>query len=185
MMDAREFWTSGMGINCITPGGKARPEGEGFDEFLKSLIGDDYILEFGCGIGRLAGLFKPTNYVGVDISRDAVFAARDAHPSHPFKIIDHNSRLPYADVLLAHTVMLHIDDLELPVIIDRFQTKRIIISEVMGRKWRRDGNPPVFNREPGDYEKAFAPRYSLSRMIQRPYPHYQNTDLTVLEFHKC
>ena len=45
------------------------------------------VLDFGCGEGALAGLVPPSQYVGVDVSPQAVAAARAAYPAHRFDLI--------------------------------------------------------------------------------------------------
>lgn len=165
------------------------PEGEGFPEFLAGIVGAPIgagsVLEFGCGIGRLARCFDPGRYVGVDISEHAIAVARQSLPSHRFVVIGASGPLAPAAVTLAHTVLLHVSDEALQAVVDRFESPRVIVSEILGKHWRRPGNPPVFNREMSDYEAAFAPRYRLAARHSRPYPHYADTMLTVLEFERC
>jgi len=161
------------------------PEGDGFPEFLSGLVGEGSVLEFGCGIGRLAGCFDPECYLGVDVSTFAIAEARLLRPSHRFQVIDDAKSLPASDVTLAHTVLLHVPDDALQAVVDRFESPRLIISEILGRHWRRTGNPPVFNREMSDYEAVLSPRYRLTGRHFRPYPHYADTMLTVMEFAKC
>ncbi len=143
------------------------------------------MVEFGCGIGRLAGCFDPEQYIGVDASGLAVAQAKVNRPSHRFAVIDTFGLLPIANVTLAHTVLLHVPDAALSGVIDRFESPRVIVSEILGRHWRRLGDPPVFNREMLDYEAAFSPRYRIVRRQAWPYPHYRDTDLTVMEFSRC
>ncbi|MCP1832828.1 trans-aconitate 2-methyltransferase [Bradyrhizobium sp. USDA 4545] len=95
MNDPTEYWVSGAGLAAITPQGKAWPEGEGFPAFLTSLVAaDDLVMEFGCGIGRLAECFSAARYLGVDISTHAVERARLSHPDHRFAVIDATGPLP-------------------------------------------------------------------------------------------
>ena len=56
---------------------------------------------------------------------------------------------------------------------------RIVIGEVMGRQWRRPGDPPVFNREAHEYVELLG--RELIDTIAVPYPRYR-CDLTVLVF---
>lgn len=174
-----EYWRSGAGLSNITPQGKQWPEGEGFGTFLVGLIGDASVLEFGCGVGRLAGLFAPERYTGIDICPEAIERAQSAHPAHRFTL---DGELPAADVTLLHTVLLHVPDGELGKLISRLSSPRVLVSEILGRHWRRSGDPPVFNREAEEYGAVFAPSYRLVSTETRPYPHYRDTDLTVLEF---
>lgn len=181
--DPLEFWKSERGLECITPRDKQWPEGEGFPQFLRGLVGNDSVLEFGCGIGRLAECFDPEQYIGVDVSRHALARARERMPSHRFMVADDD--LPQAEVTLAHTVLLHVPDHALGRVVARFTSPRVIVSEILGRHWRRDGDPPVFNREAEEYVEAFSSRYMLVDRHEWPYPHYYDTNLTLLEFARC
>ncbi len=174
-----EYWRSGAGLANIAPPGK--PEGDDFPAFLTGLVGSQTILEFGCGPGRIAKLFDPARYVGVDICAKAIEMARDRLPHHRFMLLEEGDYLPEAGVTLLHTVLLHVPDEALRPLIERLRSPRVIVSEILGRQWRRGGNPGVFNREADDYVTAFAPR-RLHARHDRPYPHYRDTNLTALEF---
>ncbi len=182
-MTPSEYWTSGRGLGHITPRGKAWPEGETFAGFLADLLAGERVIEFGCGIGRLAGCFPASRYIGLDICPQALALARHRFGGHRFELISRDDPLPEGDAILAHTVLLHIPDDELPGTVRRFSAPRVIVSEILGRRWRRAGDPPVFNREEADYTAVFADAgYALTQRIMRPYPHYRDTDLTILEF---
>jgi hypothetical protein len=58
------------------------------------------------------------------------------------------------------------------------QYKRIVIGEIMGRQWRRPGNPPVFNRELSEYADMIQRPYEV---INVQYPRY-GCDLTLAVF---
>lgn len=181
-MTPLDYWRSGAGLGNITPKGKPWPEGDDFPEFLSRLIGRATVLEFGCGTGRLAMCLEPERYVGVDVSPAALEIARQTCPTHRFELIE-AAELPDANVTLCHTVLLHVPDADLSATAARFASPRVIVSEVMGRQWRRDGDPPVFNRAPDEYAETFeAAGYRLAGILTRPYPHYRDTDLTILDF---
>ena len=181
-----EFWRNTSGVEHITPGGKWLPEGDWFAESMRSLgrIGNS-VVEFGCGPGRLAGFFEKRLYEGVDINGNAVGEARRRNPGYRFTTL-RGAQLPPADVYLCHTVLLHIPDDEISRTVEMFGDTDVIVSEVMGRKWRRAGDPPVFNREPEEYIDIFG-RYGLQNtsLEKAPYEHYKNTDLTMMMFSKC
>lgn len=185
MSHARDYWASGAGLTNITPGGKPWPEGEGFGALLTWLVGDVHGLEVGCGPGRLAGLFPAGRYVGTDICPAALDLARAAHPDHRFALMGDEEPLPGAELTLFHTVLLHVPDDELPAMLARVTSPRVIVSEILGRHWRREGDPPVFNRAAEDYEAGFAPRYRPLRLVRHPYPHYRDTHLSIMEFARC
>ena len=49
----------------------------------------------------------------------------------------------------------------------------MILAEVMDCRWRRDGNPPVFNRSPEDYILAMqALGFKLKAAEKHPYERY-------------
>lgn len=182
MTSAFDYWASGQGLDNITPKGKAWPEGDAFASYLRRVIGSRSVLEFGCGVGRLATLFAPDQYIGVDISINALARAHVALPEHRFALVGRDGALPPADVTLAHTVLLHVPDDDLAATVARFESPALIVSEILGRHWRREGDPPVFNRELDDYVAALDGRYRLALAHRMPYPHYQDTDLTIAEF---
>ena len=181
-MTPREYWASGAGLGNITPAGIEWPEGAEFPRILREMVGAATVVEIGCGPGRLAGLFEREDYLGLDICPQALDLAREAHPSHEFLSMVAYLPAETADVTLFHTVLLHIPDDELPAMIARIRSPRVIVGEILGRRWRRPGNPPVFNRERAEYEAAFAPGRRLARITAIPYPWYPNTDLSLMEF---
>jgi hypothetical protein len=167
-----DFWRGNADLRDITPHGERFPEVGLFDALRTACRG--LVFEFGCGDGRLSPAFDPERYFGFDINPAAVTAAMVANPKHRYV-----TQWVAADTFLAHTVLLHVPDSELPAVLDKANRyPRIVIGEVMGRKWRRDGNPPVFNREAAEYEAMF--ERNVSR-IEVPYPRY-GCDLTMLVF---
>ena len=132
------------------------------------------VFEFGCGDGRLSPAFHPERYSGFDINPTALLAAQKANPAHRYVI-----EWAPADTFLAHTVLLHIPDDEIRAVLERAKGyDRIVIGEVMGRKWRRPGNPPAFNREADEYIEMIG---RAPEIIPIPYPRYR-CDLTMLVF---
>lgn len=186
MSSVYEYWASGDGLWSITPKNKPLPEGPGFLEKLALLVGETDVVEFGCGTGRLAGVFNNQHYLGLDISPKAIEIARRDNPRHQFELTDQN--LMYhikAETLLAHTVLLHIPDEALQGTINRFDTGRVLVNEIMGRSWRRDGEPPVFNRDREDYVEAFRlDGFTLHSEAVWPYEHYPDVNMTMLEFRR-
>lgn len=171
-MRPADFWRANAGLRDITPQGERFPEVGLFDALRSACQGS--VFEFGCGDGRLAPAFDPDRYFGFDINSAALAAAKVANPKHRY-----GDEWEPADTFLAHTVLLHVPDDELPSVLDRANRyPRVVIGEVMGRKWRREGNPPVFNREAHEYEAMF--ERPVSR-IEVPYPRY-GCNLTMLVF---
>lgn len=171
-MRPAEYWRTNKSLHHITPPGEEWPE-RGLAETLAPLC-TGKVFEFGCGYGRLARMFNPACYVGMDINPAGLDKAWKDNPEYTFC----NYFKP-ADTFLAYTVLLHIPDDELPAILERAsEYSRIIIGEIMGRKWRRSGTPPVFNREPMEYVDMIQ-RDCTAHLV--PYPRY-DTNLTLLVF---
>lgn len=186
------FWGV-EGVNHIKPEvGVEHPEGFDVPSFIAGLA-EGFTVEVGCGVGRLSGAFSPDRYVGVDINPYALPIARLANPDHEFRLITEELDYPIADTLVLYTVLLHISDEALSSTLEKVarSTSKLIISEIMDVRWRRDGNPPVFNRNPEDYVAAAGNvGFQLTDTLSRAYARYaatnwadgRNTDLTTLVF---
>jgi SAM-dependent methyltransferase len=167
-----DYWKGNVNLQHITPPGEDMPEVDLFAALRVACRGT--VFEFGCGYGRLAPCFRPDMYTGMDINPSALVAAKDRNPGHVFV-----EDWAEADTVLAHTVLLHIPDDEIQSVIDRMKGyKRIVIGEIMGRSWRRGGNPPVFNREVSDYADMVGVSPSVTKVA---YPRY-GVDLDLLVF---
>ncbi|MEA2992857.1 MAG: hypothetical protein QOD40_1777 [Alphaproteobacteria bacterium] len=188
------FWIN-EGINHIKPEiGQEFPEGFDVGAALRTAIAADFpVLEIGCGVGRIASLFRPDEYLGVDINPRALIQARASFPSHYFRIIDHGQEYPAAPTALLYTVMLHVSDAALPdTLLEAAKSrKRLIIAEIMDRRWRHSGKVPVFNRDPEEYILAMnAIGYRLGSAQKHPYKRYdqepwnvgRDSRLTILTF---
>lgn len=185
MVTPFQYWQSGAGLGNLTPPGDTLPEGAVFGRLLQELTFGMDVVEFGCGNGRLAPNFSKLRYDGVDICPQAIDQAKALHPGYRFHTIDDMEMLDGGFALFAHTVMLHIPDDDLLPTMCRFTQKLVIISEIVGRNWRRDGDPPVFNREIREYDRWMtAAGYQLKRVPFIPYSRYGGVDLAVMEFHR-
>lgn len=138
------------------------------------------VLDIGCGYGRLCDAFDRKAYIGTDINRELLAKARELHPGYRFTPSKHWK----ADTALLYTVLLHIADEDLADFIARIDADRVIVAEIMGREWRRDGNPPVYNREAAEYVQAFA-GWRLTETHALSYRHYYQADITFLVFDRC
>lgn len=191
-----DFWKDNS-LNNIKPAtGEEFPEGWDVVKFFRELYtSEEYgeIVDIGCGYGRLCTAFDPEQYIGLDISPNAVAEARRLNPSYEFEIITEKKikRLyPHSRTKMLYTVLLHQSDEGVEATIKNLceTTRRIIVAEICGRDWRRGGNPPVFNREPQEYEYMFQTHSRrLSTMIKKPYARYKqfrklDTDLTIMVF---
>lgn len=172
-MNPTKYWQSNDKLEHITPPAMRWPE-VGLNEALsKACTGS--VFEFGCGDGRLSSLFNSRIYSGYDINQHALAQAKINNPRHEYV-----SEWKEADTILAYTVLLHISDNDIQLIIDKMKSyKRIVIGEITGRQWRRKGNPPVFNREISEYINMIG---LVPNIIKVPYMRYNcNLDLMVFE----
>jgi SAM-dependent methyltransferase len=150
---------------------------EGFDmgaALLEALGSFGRVLDIGCGDGEMAAVFEPHEYVGVDINPTVIAIARDRLPHHDFFLRDSGNDLPAADTAFFCNVLLHVPDDEIRDCLAAAAAgrKRIVIAEMMDRRWRRNGNPPVSNRNPEDYDNimrslGFEKRQCIGRICQR------------------
>jgi trans-aconitate methyltransferase len=192
---AGTFWQNN-GLSHIVPPGGPCPEGFDPGAAIAEIVGDRTATEVGCGVGRLASAFDAGKYVGVDINESAIEAAQKTLPHYVFKSILEWGWYPSADVVFMYTVALHVDDESIQGVLERAASaalQQVVIAEIMDRKWRRPGTPPVFNRDPAEYVDLMAEfEFTLTQTIARPYAHYANnwaarhlnksTDLTILVF---
>jgi SAM-dependent methyltransferase len=167
-----EYWRSNEKLQHITPPGVRFPEVKLFPALQSSVVGT--VFEFGCGDGRLSPAFAADKYTGFDINPSALASARINNPEHRYC-----EDWQQADTFLAYTVLLHIPDEGICAVLNRAkQYRRIVIGEIMGRAWRRGGNPPVFNRALEEYAQMIGRKPSVM-MID--YPRY-STQLTLAVF---
>ena len=190
------FW-SDVGLDHIVPHtGEAYPEGFDVPAVIRDTVaGRLPLLDIGCGPARFAGAFDDNEYIGVDVNPHAIRAAKLRYPTKTFKLITEESELPTAESALLYTVLLHISDDDLPQMLAKAvqAANRIVISELMDPRWRRPGDPPVFNREPETYVQLMnGLGYNLVNHDRRPYRRYdvadhwgaRDTRLTTLVFDK-
>ena len=171
-MTPEEYWRSNERLQHITPPNERWPE-IGLKEALQSAVVGK-VFEFGCGDGRLSPFFAADRYVGYDVNKHALAAAKTNNPKHRYE-----NKLEGADTALAYTVLVHVPDEQIKAVVGLLKGyKRIIIGEIMGRKWRRDGLPPVFNREAREYIDMIE---RPNKIVKVQYPRY-NCDLDLLIF---
>ncbi len=179
-----DFWSTPDGLAHHTPPGCPWPEGESPIPYLRGLFsGFDRVLEFGSGSGRLAPAFTDAQYIGTDVSPIALTVSSAAHPAKTFVRIEPGGNLPKADAALAYTVLLHVSDVAITRVLQSLVDAApvIYVVEILGRKWRRGGNPPVSNREFVEYDELFHSVGATTRIVgTRPCVRYPNTEFTVL-----
>lgn len=178
------FWRNDQGRN-ITPPSSISPAG--FDEvaFLKRLgplLMYKSIVEIGCGFGRLASAFPPHMYLGLDVNPEAINRAKLHRPDYRFEAIEFEAAYPKADLYLAYTVFLHIDDRHIADVNRRLKSvcRQLLIVEVMDSTFREcPSTVPNFVRSRSDYERIFQ-SFDLEFEIRRPYQHYPGRDISYL-----
>ncbi len=71
------------------------------------------VLDFGCGVGRLASWIPWDRYMGVDIDSESIAIARKANPAHSFMVMDDScsgKKLGSFDCIFALAVLEHMVD---------------------------------------------------------------------------
>lgn len=193
-MSHEQFWIQ-EGLSHMIPSGFGEfPEGFDVREVLKSLAEDlNYksIIDFGCGYGRLCQSFAKEKYLGIDVNKEALEMAEKKYEGYRFELSHPKPR--YADIYLAHTVFLHLQDKEIHEALRQMRCKYLIISEILGKEWRREGLPPAYNRNLSDYVTLLRSHdLILHREEKKPYKRYadtsfynhKNTDISFLVFKK-
>lgn len=184
--DYKEYWKNDNLKNVVAGGLNTNPEGFDVIEFMQELLQpvlwpQASVLDFGCGHGRLCKMVPPGQYFGIDINPQAVELARRNNPGYTFEEIEVQQAYPQVDICVAYTVFLHLDDDTLRGVLWRLYEacECIAVAEILGREWRRPGDPPVFNRDLNDYlalfrEIGFALTYTKRRIYER-YLQYADT----------
>ena len=189
--DFTDYWQQDRLANIIpiTEQWGEFPEGWDVRPFIWEMLKPHLVrqmVEVGCGYGRLCQAIPTDYYLGVDINPEAISTAKINHPSYEFQQIGFNDDYIQADAILAYTVLLHIDDETIGSMLERMcqASDVILIAEILGRqRWRRGGNPPVFNRDLQDYQKLMQNNgYQLARCEGKPYLHYPDTEITFMKF---
>lgn len=189
-----KFWKD-QGSKHIQPSGTPTLH-EGWDAtlFLRELFTqEEYgtVIDIGCGYGRLCTSFSPKQYLGLDFNQESINKAREENSGYKFDILNLEEHYPYSTTKILFYVLLHQCDGDIEYIVESLckTSERIIVAEICGREWRREGNPPVFNRNVEEYINLFADYDKCSvNIINKPYPHYQtkyknkNTDVSIMVF---
>lgn len=182
--DLLDFWQADHLRNIIPPFSEAPA---GFDEvaFLKRLfplLQVNNIVELGCGYGRLAPAFSPLIYRGLDINPEAIEKARNNWPNYQFEVIEFDTSYPRADLYLAYTVLLHIDDKNIAPIARRLAEAccKLLIVEILDPSFRNARSlVPNFIRSRAEYERVFD-SFKLDFELRRPYARYPGKDISYL-----
>lgn len=194
-MQTREFWQE-QGLEHVVPKGFGQfPEGFDVHGVLRNLseeIGYQSVIDFGCGYGRLCESFHPEKYLGIDVNLQLIEDAKAKFPSYKFSPL--TNEVMGAELYLAYMVFLHLSDRELHETLKQFRCKWLIVAEILGKEWQRDGDPKVFSRDLVDYSQILRSHdFVLHKHVRRGYKRYQdipwyqgkNTDISFLVFRKC
>jgi SAM-dependent methyltransferase len=185
MGTAARWWRENAALEHLTPPGTRGAEGFDVHAALRDEIPSGTVLDFGCGDGRLAEAFGPERYLGVDINPHAIGYCQGKYRGWRFELAA--AELPAADCALAYTVLLHVPDGELAATVRRLcaAAPRVLVAEILGRKWRGPGEPAVFNRDLDDYLLPFwRAGMALVAMRERPYARYGGVPITFMEFRR-
>jgi len=188
---ALQFWTQNKKVMHIIPPSSTSdfPEGWDVQTFLKTIIGDESVVEVGCGYGRLVDKFDPSQYKGVDINPSAVAMAQERHPEYQFSVYTLGDNLPTSDWLLLYTVLLHVSNDDIADFLGQITSNcsKVIISEIMYQspgKPPRPGKPPVWNRTEETYVSLLgAVGFHLTSSVKNSWRDVENR-ITTLTFEK-
>lgn len=106
-------------------------EGAEFVEKVQATFFLQYTIDFGCGLGRLAPLFRHDLYLGVDSSPTRIAAAKAANPDYLFRLAGEWEVIGFGHALFAHDILRHLSEENAASAIARFRQPRIIVSEVL------------------------------------------------------
>jgi len=185
--DILKFWTN-ADFRHINPARDTEfPEGWDVREELRNIIGDRSVAEIGCGYGRLCTAFQPEQYMGYDVSPAAIAAAKRLFPAYRFSVMAEDGDYGKSDAALLYAILLHVHDEDIRAFVARLtdRTAMVVVAEIMGREWRRPGDPPVFNRAAEEYIALFAEHgFKVDDIITAPYERYPGARITFLVFVK-
>jgi len=188
-----EFWKSKGHIqNFIAPttnNSNDMPEGFDIIQKISDIIGDRFLVEIGCGYGRLCTSVNDDKYYGYDINNTSINNAKSKYPNYKFELLSEDTIIVKSDIVMAYTVGLHIHDDDILAFIKKYtaNTKAFIMAEIMDIKWPKNpnGTPPTFHRSPEEYEELFnSIGMTLKAKEDIPYTYYDNTNITIMEFTK-
>lgn len=192
MTDSYETFWSAKALDYITPKDLPNPEGFNVYDTLRDLVGDDSIVEFGCGYGRLAPAFSHEKYHGVDINIEAINKAKDKYPKYSFTQIGFDGPIPVRlGTGLLYCVCLHIPDDKLFQQMERFTNSvknSLIIAEIMDPSYRKNRKEGVTydlsnQRDSATYQRVMSNfGFTLFNSLSLPYKHYKGSDITFLKF---
>lgn len=190
--DYTEFWQQDK-LATIIPNSlrfSAYPEGWDVVAFLRRTVAPlatGRVIEIGAGYGRLCRAFPPEQYLGLDVNAEAVARAQRENPGYEFQTVNFVDEYEPADLYLAYTVFLHIDDTAIVDVINRVcrASRWLVVAEILGHRVAQQGTTPAFTRERSEYARLTADQgFALEEEIRRPYHYYPGAELSCLVFRR-
>jgi 2-polyprenyl-3-methyl-5-hydroxy-6-metoxy-1,4-benzoquinol methylase len=151
------------------------------------------ILDCGCGPGTYRRYIKSDNYIGLDINKNHIEAAKQSYPRDTFFTQDltkfNNIKLNNADVVLMIGILHHLDD---KACINMFKNLNNIINpngiiytidpvfiphQRKIAKFLASRDKGDFVRDPKSYNKLVGSKYQvddiiINNLLRLPYDHY-------------
>lgn len=148
------FWQARDAARYVTPQDDRWPEGPLLGPVLQEVC-TGFVVEIGCGDGRLARLFP--YYIGVEPNPQTLMLAQQQLAGRRFERLA--EPLPDGYTALLCNVFMHIRDEDRNTMVDNIDKyDRIVIAEVMERHYRDSSVIPCFNRDREEYYALFAMR---------------------------
>ncbi len=170
------YWRTVDTLKKATPQGLPNPEGFDVVEYLRNLWDGEFVIDFGCGYGRLSQAFDPGCYLGIDVNVQALELARERNPGYNYQV---GTSLPQQEgLVLFYTVLLHMSDEEITAL--NVSSDRIIVAEILAITLPTQGL--VYDRSVERYERLFS-NYELFGQHEMLYKHYDK-DMTFLDFQR-
>jgi ubiquinone/menaquinone biosynthesis C-methylase UbiE len=100
------------------------------NNFIKTIISKNInfknksVLDFGCGIGSTCFIFKPKNYLGIDLNEDRIKYARKKYVNYKFDTFKNNKvniTDNSIDLIIVIAVLHHIPSKNITKILSEFQ----------------------------------------------------------------
>ena len=115
------------------------------------------VRDVGCGYGRLAGFFKPENYIGYEICKPVVIKAATLRPQ--YNVVHWEfTIMPYADVTLFVNGPHLVNNEEIVTLCELMckNTKSVVLAEMMDPEWVGPFEYTEYRREVTTYDDLLA-----------------------------
>lgn len=176
--NVRDYWDirykngHGYGSGSGSTGRLGQYKMEKVAEIIK-IYGIRSVVDFGCGDARLVSGFNIPEYLGLDISREAIERARETVPGGNFALYV-PGRAPHADMAMALDVLYHAvdDNAYLSLMTDLFNSagKYVLIYSVDREGHESMKGNHVRDRKHSRWVDAMRPDFGLARVWVPPFP---------------